>query len=180
MDEMSEVVDQRAADEQAGVLLVYRPQTADILTGLRVRERIKRTGLFLRFGFLTLWTAQWLFSVVSSGSADPALTVLFLLVLVFLVGYPRVQAAHVLKIVGWQGEYRATVSDAGLTCSSDHTTLIQKWSVIQGYRETAGHFVLLSRDPNIMCLDVLPKRAVREPGDVDRLRALLDRHTTRV
>ena len=42
------------------------------------------------------------------------------------------------------------------------------------------HFVLLSRDPNIMYLDVLPKRGVHEAGDLDRLRAILDQHTTRV
>ncbi|WP_028805446.1 hypothetical protein [Streptomyces sp. 142MFCol3.1] len=54
------------------------------------------------------------------------------------------------------------------------------WSVLQGYRETRGHFVLLSRDPNIMCLEVLPKHGLSTPAEVDRLRALLDRHTTRV
>ncbi|SDN20946.1 hypothetical protein SAMN04487981_10475 [Streptomyces sp. cf386] len=107
-------------------------------------------------------------------------TVLFLFVVLLVWGYPRLQAAQVQRIVGWQGEYRAAVSPAGITCRSDHSTLIQKRSVFQGYRETAGHFVLLSRDPNIMCLDVLPKRGVHEDGDLDRLRAVLDRHTTRV
>ena len=42
------------------------------------------------------------------------------------------------------------------------------------------HFVLLSRDPNIMYLDVLPKRGVHEAGGLYRLRAILDQHTTRV
>jgi hypothetical protein len=64
----------------------------------------------------------------------------------------------VQRIIGWQGEYRATVSPAGITCRSDHSTLVQKWSVFQGYRETAGHFVPLSRDPNILCVGVLPQR----------------------
>jgi hypothetical protein len=167
-------------DEQTAVRLVYRPQPADTLVGLRVRERIKRTGLLLRGVFLALWVGHWLLSAVGRGSVDVVSTVLFLFVVLVVWGYPRLQAAHVQRIIGWQGEYRVTVSPAGITCRSDHSTLVQKWSVFQGYRETAGHFVLLSRDPNIMCLDVLPKRGVQEAGDVDRLRAVLDRHTTRV
>ncbi|WP_328885228.1 YcxB family protein [Streptomyces sp. NBC_00316] len=166
-------------EEQTAVQLVYRPQSADALAGLQVRGRIKRTGL-LRGVFLALWAGQWLFSTVGRGSIDVVSTVLFLFVALVMWGYPRLQASQVQRIIGWQGEYRATVSPAGITCHTDHSTLVQKWSVFQGYRETAGHFVLLSRDPNIMCLDVLPKRGVREAGDLDRLRAVLDQHTSRV
>ncbi|MFI9617183.1 YcxB family protein [Streptomyces sp. NPDC052023] len=168
------------AAEEAAVRLVYRPQPADTLAGLRVRQRIMRWGLLLRSVFLTLWVGQWLVGTVNRGSADVVSTVLFLLVVLVVAGYPRLQAAHVQRIVGWQGEYRTTVSPAGITTSSDHSTLIQKWSVLQGYRETHAHFVLLSRDPNIMCLEVLPKHGLSTVDDVDRLRALLDRHSTRV
>ncbi|MFD3491987.1 YcxB family protein [Streptomyces sp. NPDC058690] len=162
------------------VQLVYRPQPADALVGLRVRMRIKRWGLVLRSVFLALWAGQWLVGTMNRGSADVVSTALFLFVLLVVGGYPRLQAAQVQRIVGWQGEYRTTVSPAGITTSSDHSTLIQKWSVLQGYRETRGHFVLLSRDPNIMCLEVLPKHGLSTADDVDRLRALLDRYTTRV
>jgi hypothetical protein len=167
-------------DEQTEVQLVYRPQSADALLGLRVRGRIKRTGLLLRGVFLTLWVGQWLLAVVGRGRIDVVSTVLFLFVVLVVWGYPRLQAANVQRIVGWQGEYRATVSPAGITCRTDHSTLVQKWSIFQGYRETAGHFVLLSRDPNIMWLGVLPKRGVHEARGLDRLRAILDQHTTRV
>ncbi|GAA5023524.1 YcxB family protein [Streptomyces siamensis] len=164
----------------SAVQLVYRPQPADTLVGLRVRARIKRWGLVLRSVFLALWVGQWLVGTINRGSVDVVSTVLFLLVVLLVGAYPRLQAAQVQRTVGWQGEYRTTVSSAGITTSSDHGTLIQKWSVLQGYRETRGHFVLLSRDPNIMCLEVLPKHGLSTPDDVDRLRALLDRHTTRV
>ncbi|MET7493849.1 YcxB family protein [Streptomyces sp900116325] len=171
-----------AADvvDEAVVQLVYRPQPADTLVGLRVRQRIKRWGLLLRSVFLALWVGQWLVGTINRGSADVISTALFLFVVLVVGGYPRLQAAQVQRLVGWQGEYRTTVSPAGITTSSDHSTLIQKWSVLQGYRETRGHFVLLSRDPNIMCLEVLPKHGLSTADDVDRLRALLDRHTTRV
>ncbi|MEW2486950.1 YcxB family protein [Streptomyces sp. NPDC048411] len=174
--EYSDVV----VDEQTAVHLVYRPQPADTLVGLRVRNRIKRIGLLLRGVFLTLWVGQWLLSAVGRGSVDVVSTVLVVFVILVVWGYPRLQATSVQRLIGWQGEYRVSVSPAGITCRSDHSTLFQKWSVFQGYRETAGHFVLLSRDPNIMYVGVLPKREVHEAGDLDRLRAILDQHTTRV
>jgi hypothetical protein len=167
-------------DERTAVELVYRPQSADTLVGLRVRERIKRAGPLLRGAVLFLLVGQWLLVTVASGSVDVFPTALLLLGVLLLWGYPRLQAAQVQRNVGWQGEYRATVSAAGITCRTEHSTLIQKWSVFQGYRETAGHFVLLSRDPNILCLDVLPKRGAREVGDLERLRAILDEYTPRV
>lgn len=167
-------------DERTVVELVYRPQSADTLAGLRVRERIKRAGLLLRGALLVLSVGNWLLTTVARGSVDVFSTAVLLVVVLLLWGYPRMQAAQVQRLVGWQGEYRATVSPAGITCRTDHGTLIQKWSVFQGYRETAGHFILLSRDPNIMCLDVLPKRGAREAGDLERLRAILDQHTPRV
>ncbi|MFD5571133.1 YcxB family protein [Streptomyces cadmiisoli] len=165
---------------EAAVQLVYHPQPADTLVGLRVRQRIKRWGLLLRGVFLTLWVGQWLLGTVNRGSVDVVSTVLFLFVVLLVAGYPRLHAAQVQRIVAWQGEYRTTVSPAGIATSSDHCTLIQKWSVLQGYRETRGHFVLLSRDPNIMCIEVLPKRGLTTADDVDRLRALLDRYSNRV
>ncbi|MFB8757584.1 YcxB family protein [Streptomyces nigra] len=164
----------------AAVQLVYRPQPADTLAGLQTRQRIKRWGLILRVVFLVLWVGQWLLGTISRGGADAISTVLFLVVVLLVAGYPRLQAAQVQRLVGWQGEYRTSVSAAGITTSSDHTTLIQKWSVYQGYRETKGHFVLLSRDPNILCVDVLPKHGLSTPDDVARLRGLLDRCTKRV
>ncbi|MEV7449353.1 YcxB family protein [Streptomyces nigra] len=169
-----------AGVEEAAVHLVYRPQPADTLAGIRARQRIKRWGLVLRAVFLFLWVAQWLLGTVRRGEVEPVSTVLFLFVLVLVAGYPRAQAAQVQRLVGWQGEYRTTVSPAGITTSSDHTTLIQKWSVYQGYRETKGHFALLSRDPNILCVEILPKRGLSTPDDVLRLRELLDRCTKRV
>ncbi|WP_405969192.1 YcxB family protein [Streptomyces sp. NBC_00988] len=167
-------------DGRTVIELAYRPQSADTLVGLRVRERIRRTGLILRGVLLFLSVGNWLVSAVVRGSADVFSTAVLLLIVLLVWGYPRLQAAQVQRLVGWQGEYRAVVSPAGITCRTDHGTLIQKWSVFQGYRETAGHFVLLSRDPSSMCLDVLPKRGLYEAGDLERLRAILDQYTPRV
>jgi hypothetical protein len=161
-------------DQQSAVQLVYRPQPADTRVGLRVRDRVKRTKLVLRGVLLALGVGFWLITI------DVVSTGLLLFVVLWMWGYPRLHVAYIQRIIGWQGEYRATVSAAGITCRSDHSTLVQKWSIYRGYRETADHFVLLSRDPNIMWLEVLPKRGVHEAEDLDRLRAILDQHTTRV
>ncbi len=167
-------------DERTTVELAHLPQSADTLAALRVRERIKRTGPLLRGVLLLLGAGNVLVSALVRGGVDVASITVFLLVVLLVWGYQRLQAAQVQRLVGWQGEYRTTVSPAGITSRSDHSTLIQKWSVFQGYRETADHFVLLSRDPNIMYVDVLPKRGVRDAGGIDRLRAILDQHTPRV
>ncbi|MDI3406568.1 YcxB family protein [Streptomyces cavernicola] len=164
----------------APVELRYRPQPADTLAGLRVRERIKKAGFVGRILFLVVWVGQWLLGTLHRGSVEPVSTVLVALVALFLWGYPRIQAAHVQKLVGWQGEYRLTVSAEGLHCRTDDSALTQNWTFVGGWRETRGHFVLISRDPNIMCLDVIPKHGASSPEDVDRLRALLDLHARRV
>jgi hypothetical protein len=164
----------------AAVQLTYRPQFADNLAGWKVRERIKPTGLVVRTVFLVLWVGQWLLGTVRHGNADVVSTVLFVFVTLLVWGFPRIQAAHVQRIIGWHGEYRTTVAPDGITCRTAHSTLSQQWSVFRGYRETAGYFVLLSRDPNILSLDVLPKQGASAPEDIDRLRALLDRHIARV
>ncbi|MFI6523144.1 YcxB family protein [Streptomyces uncialis] len=161
-------------DERAVVELTYRPRPSDHRVGLRVRERIKRTGILLRGGLVLLCVGLWVLSSVGRGSINVGSAVPVLIVVLLVWSRTWVQAAHVQRIVGWQGEYRTTVSPDGITCRTDHSTLIQKWSIFRGYRETEGHFVLLSRDPNIMILDVLAKRDIRETGDLERLRAILD------
>ncbi|MGW3626528.1 YcxB family protein [Streptomyces sp. NPDC000880] len=73
----------------------------------------------------------------------------------------------------------ATVTDDGISVATDHCTLTQRWSLFRGYRGTRDHLVLLSRDPNILCLEVLPKSGLRAAEDAIRLQALLDRHLNR-
>ncbi|MFF4229801.1 hypothetical protein, partial [Streptomyces sp. NPDC001820] len=75
MAEGREVTDNSAevaADvvDEGAVQLVYRPQPADTLVGVRVRQRIKRWGLLLRSVFLALWVGQWLVGTINRGSAD--------------------------------------------------------------------------------------------------------------
>ena len=163
---------------QDTVELTYRPTRADVLTAVLVRERLRRIHLVrwtftLLFGGLTLLlvAAQRTFTV-------PIALTAFCAVLVWAT--PRIQAHHALRTVEWQGEYRASVNETGVTAETEHVTLLQRWSVFRGYRETRDHVMLLSRDPNILLVEVLPKRGLGSPEDAERLLDVLDRHLTRV
>ncbi|MBT2527054.1 YcxB family protein [Streptomyces sp. ISL-99] len=161
------------------VELTYRPTRGDILAGIRVRDRVRHFHV-LRGAVMALFAGFGLLLVVAPGGPPAGNVLLCGLVVLFVWSVPHLQAHHVLRIVKWQGEYRATVTDAGVSATNEHATLTTRWSLFRGYRETRDHVVLLSRDPNILCLEVLPKRGLGAPDDIDRLRAILDRNLRRV
>ncbi|WP_030544613.1 YcxB family protein [Streptomyces albus] len=162
---------------QDTVELVYRPTRADILAGIRLRERRRHLHL-LRWGLTGLFGAAAVQAVAArDGSAVSFVTAAFCAALIWSI--PRLQAHHVFRLVSWQGEYRTSVSETSIRTGTAHATLEQRWSVFRGYREIRDHVVLLSRDPNILLVEVLPKRGL-SPEDAERLRALLSRHLPRV
>lgn len=118
-------------------------------------------------------------TVVSRQAPDFALIWMFFCVL--LVAFmPRLVARQFQRLAERQGTFRVTVTDAGVTVTTDNSTTALNWVAQPRYREAADVFVMISPDKNASCFTVLPKRAVRAPGDVDRLRAILDRNATRV
>ncbi|MEU9803187.1 YcxB family protein [Streptomyces sp. NPDC051000] len=54
------------------------------------------------------------------------------------------------------------------------------WAAQPRYTETAGMFLLLSDDKRAASMTMLPKRGARDPADIDRLRAVLDRNLRRI
>ncbi|MFE1905210.1 YcxB family protein [Streptomyces gardneri] len=165
-------------DIRSTVHLVYRPTRDDIHTAVLVRERCRRLHL-LRWGLAGLLAAVALLVLASPTSApSSALTPAVLAVLIWSL--PYAQSHHALKTVSWQGEYRVSVSETGVSAESEHVTLLQRWSVFRGYRETRDHVVLLSRDPNILLVEVLPKRGLRSLEDTERLLDLVGQHLPRV
>lgn len=172
------VVDVGRDGRQDTVELVYRPTRADFLAGVRLRERRRRLHL-VRWGFTGLFGAGAVLTVNTPDiSALSLVTALFCAALIWSI--PHLQAHHALRTVSWQGEYRTSVGETGITAGTVHATLVQRWSVFRGYRETRDHVVLLSRDPNILLVEVLPKRGLGSPQDAERLRALVSRHLPRV
>ncbi|GGT07792.1 YcxB family protein [Streptomyces chromofuscus] len=155
------------------VELAYRPTRGDLRAGVGVRERVRHLHL-LRWALTAVFLALAAQSAVSTkGSALSFVLAVFCAAVIWAM--PHAQAHHALRTVSWQGEYRATVTDDGIRTETRYVTLEQRWSVFRGHRETRDHFVLLSRDPNILLVEVLPKRGLRAEADADRLRALLAR-----
>jgi hypothetical protein len=72
------------------------------------------------------------------------------------------------------------VTEGGVTVATDNSTASVNWAAQPRYRETARVFVLLSDDKNATGFTMLPKSSLTDPADVDRLRAILDRHLSRV
>ncbi|MEU7074264.1 YcxB family protein [Streptomyces narbonensis] len=160
------------------VELVYRPTRADVLTAVLVRERLRRLHL-LRW-VLTLVVGGFALLAAIAQATVTVSTGLFLVLAVLIWAMPHFQAHHALRTVEWQGEYRASVSDTGVETETAHVRLLQRWSVFRGYRETRDHVVLLSRDPNILLVEVLPKRGLRSPAETELLLDVVGRHLTRV
>ncbi|MET9517757.1 YcxB family protein [Streptomyces sp. NPDC002994] len=161
------------------VELTYRPTRGDILAGIRVRDRVRQLHV-LRGALIALVAGLGLLLTMEPDGAGMMNVLVYGPVVLLLWAIPRLQARHVLRIVQWQGEYRTTVTDAGVSATNEHATLTVRWSLFRGYRETRDHVVLLSRDPNILCLEVLPKRGLGAPEDAERLLAILDRNVGRV
>lgn len=123
---------------------------------MALRERRRRLHL-VRWGFTGLFGAGAVLAVTT-----PESSALSFVTAVFCAAWswsiPHLQAHHALRTVSWQGEYRTSVSETGIAAENAHATLVQRWPVFRGYRETRDHVVLLSRDPNILLVEVLPKR----------------------
>ncbi|MFE9406317.1 YcxB family protein [Streptomyces sp. NPDC006530] len=95
-------------------------------------------------------------------------------------GTPRLQSRQFGKLAQAHGDYRTTVTESDVTVAHQQATGTMTWQAAPRYVETSRLFVLLSGDKNATCLTILPKRAVQDEATVERLRALLDRHRTRL
>ncbi|MFD6416347.1 hypothetical protein [Streptomyces sp. NPDC060194] len=161
------------------VELVCTPNRADVLAGLRARAGV--TGATaVRLAFLTISLVGGVLGVALRGGAPfPAEALIIVGVMTAL--YPHLQAAAVLKTLAPQGEIRTTVGDAeGVSSAGALFRQSFAWQAFRGYRERDGRFVLISRDRSGMHIEIVPLRALVDPADADRLRAILDRNLRRV
>ncbi|MGW8730388.1 YcxB family protein [Streptomyces sp. NPDC055808] len=116
-------------------------------------------------------------ALVTGGSVPLPLLVAGVVFAALMVGMPRLQARQFHKLNERNGEYRSTVSDAGITVAHQHAATTLTWRAKTRYVETPHLFVLLGPDKNAATLTILPKRGT---PDVDGLRAALDRSMARV
>ncbi|TJZ56796.1 YcxB family protein [Streptomyces piniterrae] len=166
------------------VELAYRPTIDDLASALRARARSTGVGRFQRRALV--WTVAVtavgaLLSAAGSGRHDTpwqlyAGVVVFA---AFITALPWLQARHIHRLAERQGDIRGTVDDTGVRLTTAHSSTSLDWHLYPRYAETPELFVLLSADKSAVGLVVLPKRAVADPEEVDRLRAVLDRRLVR-
>ncbi|MEW2299421.1 YcxB family protein [Streptomyces sp. NPDC006655] len=178
------VMDMGRDAEQGVVELVYEPAMEDFTGVLRERERLRRRWVRpRRWAFVVVALAFVLNASLSLAGRDkPNWYLLIVMPLAAILVYftPRLQARAFQRLGARNGTFRATVTDAGLTLANDNSTTSLNWSAQPRYRETKEAFFTYSDDKNVSCFTVLPKRGLQDPADADRLRAILDRHLTRV
>ncbi|MFF3620333.1 YcxB family protein [Streptomyces sp. NPDC002467] len=185
---IAEAAEVGEAAKATTVELAYRPTPADMAAGIRARWRFTPSGRRQRWTFPLLAALFFLMAAnklqhgMSLGDRGVYLQLVIgttLLAMVFLG--PRLGAKRVHKaLVEKQGEFRAVVTEAGVTVGSTSFSQSLTWAMAPRYTETPEAFVLLSADKYGAGITVLPKRGTQDPADVDRLRALLDRHIERV
>ncbi|GGN55930.1 hypothetical protein GCM10011579_016440 [Streptomyces albiflavescens] len=182
------VGDQGAAQQELPetdtVALEYRPTVEDLAAALRARRGVSRASRrqWWVLGALAVLFALQIAAHIAGGAAAPLPPLVGLFVYGLVVAItPRLQARQLYRFAERQGQFRATVTDAGVTVTTDDTTTSVNWAAYPRYRETANLFVLLSSDKNAIGFAALPKRgAAQARSDVTRLRAILDRNLTRV
>ncbi|MGW2563092.1 YcxB family protein [Streptomyces sp. NPDC001514] len=88
-------------------------------------------------------------------------------------------ARRMFSIVEPYGQCHMVADDRGAVSTGERMSSTTEWTVFREYLETPGLFVLLGGE-RAAGVAVLPKRGAQDPGDVDRLRAILDRNLKRL
>lgn len=166
------------------VELAYRPTVGELASALRARARSTGAGRFQRRALVwtvAVTTVGALLSAGGSGHRDTpwplyAGVVVFA---AFMTAVPWLQARHLHRLAERQGDICGTVDDTGFRLTTAHSSASLDWHLYPRYAETPELFVLLSADKSAVGFVVLPKRAVADPAEVDRLRAFLDRRLVR-
>ncbi|MFF3879118.1 YcxB family protein [Streptomyces sp. NPDC001978] len=166
------------------VELAYRPTVGELASALRARARSTGAGRFQRRALVwtvAVTTVGALLSAAGSGHRDTpwplyAGVVVFA---AFMTAVPWLQARRLHRLAERQGDICGTVDDTGVRLTTAHSSASLDWHLYPRYAETPELFVLLSADKSAVGFVVLPKRAMADPEDVDRLRAVLDRRLVR-
>ncbi|AOP49234.1 YcxB family protein [Streptomyces lydicus] len=166
------------------VELAYLPTVGELASALRARAR--STGAGRLRGRALVWTVAVtlvgaLLSTAGSGHRDTPwpLYAGVVAVAALMTATPWLQARHLHRLAERQGDIRGTVDDTGVRLTTAHSSAAIDWHLYPRYVETPELFVLLSADRSAVGFLVLPKRAVADPKEVDRLRAVLDRRLVR-
>ncbi|MEU8619822.1 YcxB family protein [Streptomyces sp. NPDC048623] len=166
--------------------LVYTPTREDVADAVRVQLRY---GSFRVLRWLMPVAAVLAFVAVAlllTGPGEPdvggavLMGSLGLLTVVLRPLAARLTARQMYAMIARQGEHRARVDEDGIRWTTRDSEVTARWQLTPRYAETSTQFVLFSGDKGRAGIAALPKRGLTDPGDVDRLRTVLDRNITRL
>ncbi|WP_050512522.1 YcxB family protein [Streptomyces rimosus] len=174
-----------SAEQQAGtrVEMSYRATIEDLREALRARMRATPAGRRTRWPMVVIAVLLLAYAVLSSvlkGTVDVPFMITPVVVLLVMLFVPHLQARQFYRLLDAGGPCRTTVDESGIAVANQQQSSVLTWQALAHYTETPRVFVLFSGDRNATSLTILPKRGAPGAGDVDRLRALFDRHLTRV
>ncbi|MFB7993919.1 YcxB family protein [Streptomyces sp. NPDC056002] len=165
------------------VELEYQLTRQDMRQALRARAKVSAAERRLRIitaVVAVLMAANAVLRLADGRGPDFQLALGVYAVVALGVLRPLLMVRQFLKLATRHGGCRTLADDRGVTVTNAGGSNALNWTAASRYAETRDTFVLLSADKNASCLTVLPKRGAREAGGVDTLRALLDRHITRI
>ncbi|MFD0270991.1 YcxB family protein [Streptomyces sp. NPDC127106] len=169
----------------AAVELVYEVTTVDLAQAIRVRNTAtpalrRQRWLVPLIGVLLLVLGGAALAVGRPGVKSLAMLAGGLALCGLVLFGPRLQARSFAGLLAKAGETRTRVDGTGILVATARSSTRLEWGAQPVYAETADTFVLLDVAKGAAAMTVIPKRGVREPGDLDRLRALLDGHLRRL
>ncbi|MEU9196536.1 YcxB family protein [Streptomyces hundungensis] len=166
-----------------GVVLRYRLTAADYKEALVARTKgsaSARRSRRLSIACCVLGVVLVVLMVATDSDIPVPVYVMPVLFGLLVWGTPRLQSRQFGKLSQEHGDYQTTVTDSDVIIAHQQATATMTWQAAPRYVETPRLFVLLSADKNATCLTILPKRGAPDEATAERLRALLDRHRTRV
>ncbi|MFB7372104.1 YcxB family protein [Streptomyces sp. NPDC056222] len=173
--------------ETSAVELVYVPTKAEVTEAIRVRLRNSPSGRRMRWLLPVTGVVAFLVVLLElTGPGEPQLSLVVLMgglgILALVMGplVPRLMGHQMYRLIEPQGEFRAVVDDDGVTWTARDSETRSRWAMLPLYVETPSLFVLLTADKAGVGVAALSKQGASAPGDVDRLRTILDRHAKRV
>ncbi|MFJ8883667.1 hypothetical protein ACIRJR_09655 [Streptomyces sp. NPDC102402] len=182
MEITGENVVRNDADSGTSAEFVYRLTTEDFEEALRARARRTPAGRVQALTAPLVGVAAVIVFSVSGGTSLPVwVTSLVLVVAIGCWGTVRglrTMARRMSSIMEPYGQCRTVADDRSAVSTGERASFTTDWAVHKEYLETPGLFVLLSGERSVG-IAVVPKRGARSPADVDRLRAILDRHLKR-
>ncbi|MFC9588627.1 YcxB family protein [Streptomyces sp. NPDC056944] len=163
--------------------LVYSAEFTEVKEAVRVRLRSTRWWPSFRWTTRGVCAPAFLVGAAALWQGDVQVTVK----LVFLGAVavtcaelvPWATARSLFRLIGSQGEARAVVDEDGGRWISRDTDMSIRWALLTRYAETPRLFVLFTDRSSGTGFAYLPKRGLAGPADEERLRAILDRNTTR-